>query len=78
MGIKFWILISLYLWHGTWVKNLCEQIPCQRECHMAEPHVLPHEISVFIYIFFTIVHQNHNNKLNLLKLILANHNSYNL
>ena len=50
MRIIFWILISLYLWCGTWIKNLCEQIPCQRKCHMAEPHVLPRKVSAFIYI----------------------------
>ena len=47
MGIIFWILISLY---GTWVKNLCEQISCQREHHMAELPALSYEISAFIYI----------------------------
>ena len=50
MGIIFWNLIRLYLWCGTWVKNLCEKIHCQRERHMTESHVLSHEVSVFIYI----------------------------
>ena len=54
MGIIFWIIISLYLWCDTWIKNLCEQIPYLRECQMAELHVLPHEISAFIYIYIYI------------------------
>ena len=54
MGIIFWILISLYLWYGIWVKNLCEQIHCQRERHMAELHTLPHEVFAYKYIYIYI------------------------
>ena len=25
------------------IKNLCEQIPCQRKHHIVEPHAFPHE-----------------------------------
>ena len=54
MGIIIWILISLYLLCGTLVKNLCEQIPYLRECHMIKLLTLPHEVSTFIYIYIYI------------------------
>ena len=55
MGIIFWILISFYLCCGTWVKNLWEQIYCQRERHMIELYALPHKVTVYIYIYIYIL-----------------------
>ena len=36
-------------------KKKKNQLSFQRECHLAKPHALPHEVSAFIYIVLYIL-----------------------